>query len=455
MIKIIVTIVLMALLVLGIVKKYNIAMLFWTVSLIGLLFWQYYSGTSILGDKSTGNYILDIFGYYLDRFYNSMTSNLSYVLLIFGYVGYMNSINATELFAKTILRPLKKFNKPYVIGVLVVLIGTLLKLIISHSVALGATLLATVAPILIGLGFSMTTVAQMLLIPTLWVYGPSNAVSPMAFELIGVKDYTVLEMTINYELIPLIIAAAVMITVALLMSKRYDAREREGEGAQFQFSSVFDESLPDIPKIFMIFPIMPILFQVVFSDMILGIKLAVPATFLMCFVIAVVSVSIWKKSLKAGMKSASAYFEASGKALTNNGFVIIGAGIFAGVMGFVGGLGMIAEVLTGFSGNLMFAATILISAVAFFCIPAASGTAAVISPIIGAYVAATGANPIPFVVGMNSGIAYGYMFSPASAGMLFNSSTYGVPPTTLIKRNLIPGIAAMVVHIVVMYIMFF
>ena len=128
MLDVVITLILVALLIWGIMKKLNPAFLLIALSVITLAGLQIFTGESVLGEATTGSLFIDLFEMIVNTASSQLGRNVLLVMTVMGYVMVCEKVNATKMFAIFASKPFRRVKSPYVIVVFVVVLGVFLKL---------------------------------------------------------------------------------------------------------------------------------------------------------------------------------------------------------------------------------------------------------------------------------------------------------------------------------------
>ncbi len=114
-------------------------------------------------NESTGSAFFDLFR----RIQESMIGRLSgvglMIMAIGGFVAYMKHIGASEALVYISMQPLSVMKKyPYLASILVIPIGQLLFICTPSATGLGLLLVASIYPVLVGLGVSRLTAVSVI-----------------------------------------------------------------------------------------------------------------------------------------------------------------------------------------------------------------------------------------------------------------------------------------------------
>ena len=128
MLHVIITLALLVVLILAIIKKFNVSAVMIFMSIAVLAVYSLVTGTSMMGDASTGSLFLDVYESFRSVMVSQMGGSILTMISILGYISYMNFLKATEAFALVVSKPMRKLNKPYLLGALAIIVGIILKL---------------------------------------------------------------------------------------------------------------------------------------------------------------------------------------------------------------------------------------------------------------------------------------------------------------------------------------
>lgn len=158
-----VTIILFAILIFGILKKIDLRCLFLGEILL-ILIYLTATGTNVMGDASSGNVIMDWFVYLSNSIVSNIGGIVLSMMLMISYVEILNRLRATDMLAYYLKKPLGLTKNPYLAAVVVVVIGTLVRICISIAPPAAALIIGTFMPILLSLGCPFETACVAMLI---------------------------------------------------------------------------------------------------------------------------------------------------------------------------------------------------------------------------------------------------------------------------------------------------
>ena len=102
--------------------------------------------------KTTGSGLFDVFRFAEEKFVSNFARAGLMIMVIGGYVAFMNKIQATNMLVYLAIKPLGFLKKcPYLAAALAIPIGQLLFITTPSAAGVGLLLVATLYPILINL----------------------------------------------------------------------------------------------------------------------------------------------------------------------------------------------------------------------------------------------------------------------------------------------------------------
>ena len=169
----------------------------------------------IIPDKSTGSVVFDLVKVVEETFIGNLSRAGLMIMTIGGYVAFMNHIKATNALVHISMKPLGFFRRyPYLAATVTIPIGQLLFITTPSAAGLGLLLVASVYPVLIGLGVSRLTALSVIAAAT---QGPGSANTALAAELI---EQTNVAYFITHQL-PLVIPTTLVVMTLFYFNNRY------------------------------------------------------------------------------------------------------------------------------------------------------------------------------------------------------------------------------------------
>ena len=396
--------------------------------------------------KPSGSVVFDIVQEIDDGFVSNVTRIGLMIMTIGGYVAFMNKIKATDALVYIAIKPLGFFKKyPYLASVIAIPIGQLLFMTIPSAAGLGLLLVASFYPVLVSLGCSKLTALSAIAAATIFDQGPGSANTAMAASLIGKSN---MEYFVSDQL-PLVIPTTIVVMILYYFSNKYFDRRDLKAGRTTPATETGQSVKPDVPLVFAILPMLPLLLLVIFSDYVglVDIHLSTTVAMLFSLIISVLFVMIYKRNFRSVMDMLDSFWKGMGTVFSTVVTLIVAAEIFS--KGLIG-LGFIDTLVSGsthlgFSGA---AISIFITILVFLAaMLMGSGNAAFFSfgPLIPDIAGKLGMTAPDMILPMQLSASMGRATSPIAGVIVAIAGVAGVSPVELAKRNMPPLIGGLVV----------
>ncbi|MDD2595051.1 MAG: C4-dicarboxylate transporter DcuC [Bacteroidales bacterium] len=403
--------------------------------------------------KPTGTSIFDLIQIIEERFISNFTRAGLMIMVIGGYVAFMNKIQATNALVHIAIKPLAFFKKyPYIASIAAIPIGQLLFMTTPSAAGIGLLLVASVYPILVNLGVSKLTALSVISAATLFDQGPGSANTALASQLV---DMGAIEYFLKHQLPNVVPTTVILMAVFYWNNKRCDKRDI-AKGKQI-FSEPMDENQKlEVPKCFALLPLLPLLLLIIFSDYIglFHVKLSTTVAMLISFIFSVICIIVYKRNIKEVFSLIGSFWQGMGNVFATVITLIVAAEIFSGgliSLGFIDSL-VSGTTTLGFSG---IAISVLITAIVFLAaMLMGSGNAAFFSfgPLMPGIAAKLGMPAVQMILPMQLAASMGRATSPIAGVIVAIAGVAGVSPMDLAKRNLLPlivGISSLtIIHFV-------
>ncbi|MCF8381130.1 MAG: C4-dicarboxylate transporter DcuC [Bacteroidales bacterium] len=393
--------------------------------------------------KSTGFSGFDLFAVIKESFSSKGAGVGLMIMTIGGFVSYMRKIGASDALVYISMQPLSLFKKhPYLAASLVIPIGQLLFICTPSATGLGLLLVASIFPVLVSLGVSRLSAVSVITACTVFDMGPASANTARASELIGKNN-------VAYFLenqLPITIPLTILLMLMYFFLNRYYDKKM-GHKPELIDEKEFKI---DVPAIYAILPILPLILLVVFSPIFQFIKppimLDTTTAMIMAMIVAVVFELIRRHNVKEVFASLKIFWEGMGKVFATVITLIVSAEIFSrGLisLGFVNGLisgsqhiGFGAIGISVVMTIMIFTASILMG----------SGNASFFSfgPLVPNIAAKLGVDGVSLILPMQLASSMGRAVSPISGVVIATAEIAQVSPFDLAKRNIIPLISVLI-----------
>jgi len=394
-------------------------------------------------EKPTGNFGFDIFQYIRESFAGTNAKVGLMIMAIGGFVAYVDSIGASEALVRTAMKPLSLLKKyPHITASCVIPIGQLLFICIPSAAGLSILLMATVFPILTGLGVSRLSAASVITATTAFGIGPASAITASASS---VSEMASVNYFLTYQL-PIIGPLNLILMVTYFFTNRYfDKKQEEKKLHEPEVEEVVKEKAPTL---YGILPVIPLILLIVFSDLwhFLPVQIHLDTTtamFVSLFV-ALIFELIRTRNIKDIFKSLSIFWGGMASFFKSIVTLIIAADVFS--QGLIS-LGFIDGLVNG-SGQLGFGPVgigIVMAVLIFLAsMLMGSGNASFFAfgPLVPEIAVKFGVATTKLVLPMNLAASMGRTVSPVAGVLIAVADIAKTSTLEIVKRNLIPlGIA--------------
>ena len=357
-----------------------------------------------------------------------------------GYAKYMEHIGAGTRLAHTLIKPLYRLNRPYIVLALMFLLNMGLSICVPNPLSLALLMMVTIYPVLLRLGVSPIGAAAVIATGHLMDVGP-GAVSTLLIAKtvnIPVPNYFVGYQLRLYSLV------AVVTAVAHFLWQRY----RDRLDGPMNISDC--ESIPEAPigpKLYMIFPLLPLCFILGFSQYGLpGVKMNVTLAMMLAFGIALLAELIRHRNLRIVLKSTTVFFEGMGNQFSYAVTLIIGGQVFAQGLVSLGLIDSLVSALQTLSLNSVGLTSVMGGGMLGLSMVTGSNVAPLFTlvPLVPDIVSNLGLDPITTMLGMQNGASLGLFLSPISPVMVGVAGVAHIKSVDLLKRTSVPVIVALI-----------
>ena len=397
--------------------------------------------TAILDEsQSTGVLVFDAMDIVRITTSENVVSLGLMIMTCAGYAKYMEHIGAGTRLAHTLIKPLYRLNRPYIVLALMFLLNMGLSICVPNPLSLALLMMVTIYPVLLRLGVTPIGAAAVIATGHLMDVGP-GAVSTLLIAKtvnIPVPNYFV-----GYQL-RLYFLVAVVTAVAHFLWQRY----RDRLDGPMNISDC--ESIPEAPigpKLYMIFPLLPLCFILGFSQYGLpGVKMNVTLAMMLAFGIALLAELIRHRNLRIVLKSTTVFFEGMGNQFSYAVTLIIGGQVFAQGLVSLGLIDSLVSALQTLSLNSVGLTSVMGGGMLGLSMVTGSNVAPLFTlvPLVPDIVSNLGLDPITTMLGMQNGASLGLFLSPISPVMVGVAGVAHIKSVDLFKRTSVPVIVALI-----------
>ena len=454
MLQILFTLILLAIVIYGIVKKINIATVLLFATIIGYLCLTIAGGTSVAGEESIGNRFLDIFEIINSSMVKAMTGNILTAMVMISYMDYMKELKATDMFATILAAPVQKWKSKYLVAAFTIPIGVLMGIAISGSLITITLLLGTIYPVLRSLGCSKPTCATAILLHTIIAISPVRSAYYNALSLMNM-DISVAMWFIRVQLPVGGIMVAVVMVLFILTSRYFDRKEglNKEEKESLKIKTVRDIG---VPVYYAILPLLPLILVVIFSELVVGtVIISVVGACVLSWCIAFTVQMLSTRSLSSCLKNFEAIYEGMGVVMTTSGPIVIFGTTFSGVLTALGGMSLFIDTVSKVASGYVLLGVVGVTGLLMVSITGTfNGNLALVFPVVRGIVQGTGINPLGAAQAAMFSLTSGAGICLVSGQNLFLAQQTDTNILVIIKRSLIPTIGGFIASFLASVILF-
>lgn len=456
-ISVIFALVMLAVLVIAIMKKFQPVMTLWVVGTLALIIIAIVNGTSPTA-ASSGNVILDAFEYFKECCGSQFAGNALLIISVMGYVGYMNYLKAGELFAVYVATPLQKIHAKWVVVGITVLLDWVFVMVLPSGIATIALLFGTLYPVMLYLGISSLTAGCAIIIGVGVFATPANFFPAQLLTDLQMEESLAVAF-VRYMLPIVLIMEVFFLLSYVFVSKRAEKKIEAEHPAETP--TIPDAKSFGIPWYYALLPLIPFIAIIGFSNLVFeNISLSVVAANLLSFAIAfIVRLLSAKQPFRETFNEGFRFFQSIGDAVAPVAMILIAGTFFAGALDATGGMAVIVDVLVN-KISLPIPVFLIFASVLAALMYAATGTCNLglysICPLVANVVLTAGQQyviPALCILTISSNIL-GAALSPISAANMFAAGFLKVQVTDIIKRCALPAAVAFVVSAIATFLIF-
>lgn len=220
------------------------------------------------------------------------------------------------------------------------------------------------------------------------------------------------------------------------------------------------ESIPEAPigpKLYMIFPLLPLCFILGFSQYGLpGVKVNVTLAMMLAFGIALLAELIRHRNLRTVLKSTTVFFEEMGNQFSYAVTLIIGGQVLAQGLVSLGLIDSLVSALQTLSLNSVGLTSVMGGGMLGLSMVTGSNVAPLFTlvPLVPDIVSNLGLNPITTMLGVQNGASLGLFLSPISPVMVGVAGVAHIKSVDLLKRTSVPVLVALITSCVGIWILY-
>ena len=397
--------------------------------------------------SKTGFKGFDLFRYVTESFSKTNAGVGLMIMSIGGFVAYIDKIGASNVLVDFVMRPLKLLRKrPYLAASFVIPLGQILFIAIPSAAGLGLLLMASLFPILLKIGVSRLSAVSVITATTAFGIGPASAITAKATQIAQVDT---ISFFVSNQL-PIVVPLSISMMISYYFVNRFfDSKHNNVRVENIQKPV----SIP-LPRIYAIIPVLPILLLLIFSSIFnfftTQINLDTTTAMFISVLVAVIFELIRTKDFRASINSLKTFWEGMGNIFKTVVTLIISADIFAkGLisLGFIDFLIIFSQSIGLGVVGIGIVMTIMIF-IASMLMGSGNASFFAFGPLVPKITSSFGVESTNLILPMQLSASMGRAVSPVSGVLIATAEIAKVSPFSIVKRNLIPLIVALILLII-------
>lgn len=257
----------------------------------------------------------------------SQVAGVGFIILISGgFAAYMQEIGASDRFVTVCAKPLAFIRNPYIILAAVFIVGHCLGLVITSAAGLAMLMVVTVYPLIIRVGCSSLAAAAVVASVLAIGYAPASGTANLASQLVHLDP---IEYLVRYQL-PMAVPTILAMAVAHVFTQYYfDRKDGTGEVANLADLEAKREKLEEVPALYALMPLFPIILLLIFNKFVYGVAMNVATAMFLSWIIAFLIDLVVRRDVRASFDKSFALFKGMGSILTSTVGLIFVAAFFA------------------------------------------------------------------------------------------------------------------------------
>jgi DcuC family C4-dicarboxylate transporter len=389
--------------------------------------------------QPSGHYIADLI-YLIRHSFSAKTVETGLMIMVIGgYVAYMDYIGASKTLVYLAMKPLSVFKKnPYLAASFVIPLGHLLSIPIPSATGLGLLLVASVFPVLVELGVSRLSAVSVIVSTTIFDMGPASANTILAAELIEKSSVSYFIDDQFPKSLPLIMFSAI---VYFFVNRYYDKKLSSDSPDKHVWNLKKEK-----PAIFGVLPVLPIVLLLLFSEYFQffdsSLNFSTTTTMFISLMTAVIFEIVHKRDIYRVSESLKIFWAGMGKVFSAVVTLIIAAELFSDGLISLGFISFLVSMSSDLGMEAMGIAIVMTVLILGASALMGSGNASFYSfgPLVPDIATKMGTDASMIILPMQLSASMGRAISPISGVVIATAEIAGVTPLQIVRRNFIPVI---------------
>lgn len=376
------------------------------------------------------------------------------IMVLFGFVGYMSHIGADAKTVVALSRPLRRFHGSYWLVPLGFLVGTLLSLVVPSASALSLLLVATLLPALIAAGLTPLTVAAIIVTSSTIVPTPLEAGLIQGAELAGLSVTEFAFGSVARATVPALVVTAF---VHMWWQWRCDRKDAEGASISEAREDRIDDAVTraqGLPGFYAVLPLLPLVLIIISAVLnrlgAVSFEAEILPVTVVSLLVTMIIEAIRHRNINEAVDSLKHFFKGLGEGAGGVVALIVAAAILVEGITQMGVIDALTTLAGGSAGAGSIIVLIFVLATGLMAVLTGSGVAPyfAFSEMVPGLAAKSAIDAPQMLTSIWATSNSMRQASPVNAAVLIVAGALKVNPVEIVRRTIVPMLAATVVSVV-------
>lgn len=352
--------------------------------------------------------------------------------------------------------PCKKLKSPYIVGGIMIFLGAMIKMGIPSASSVAAITMVTFYPVMLAVGMPRKSAAVCVIVGTSVSFGPADMSLASAIPLMS-PESTVPDLFMNYQMPTMIIVLLLCAIITPIWMAVVD--KRDGESIEEEYKEMAHWSTIGCPRWYAIFPMLPVVMVLIFSEVIWGtISITVEgASMLSMFIL--LAVECLRKGSKTGVvelvNNTKQFFISMGQNLTSVVCITAAASACAGTITKIGGFGILSDIAVnaGLHPLLTFGVIVIFMQIIVLATTSPASAQTTMAPCFVELASRYGMDPAKLCVLSADGAGFARHLSPIAPIVVMVLGVSNTSMGDVYKRVIVPHVICTVAILCTVYFM--
>lgn len=422
-------------------------------------YWLGYKTDFVPKNQMTGFVLFDMFEY-INRLLVKDVAGLGLMIMVCtGFAKYMDFIGASSAMVQLSMKPLSKLNAPYVVMAASFLVCMFMALFIPSASGLAMLMMVTIYPVLVRLGVSKLSAASVVATGHILDIGPASATTLLVTKT---AEISVNKFFVENQL-PVYVLVGIAGTLSHYFWQKYLDKREAAQAVEADAvvnvngaKSKDEELNPAGPGIYVILPLLPLIFLLGFSEYGYSkVKMNVNLAMFLSFAVAMLFEMVRHRDFKKVAASIQKFFNGMGDQFANTVTLVTAGQVFAYGLTSMGVIDATINMFKGLGVSVSLITVGICALIVLISMVMGSGVAAMFSfaPLVPGFAHGLGGNAVTMLQAIQNSASLGRLLSPITAVIVAVSGIANVSNVDLVKRNSVPVLVCIITSMLAVLIL--